>query len=473
MEEVCRACLKRNGQMLNIFDGSETSGISIADMISECTGFPVQRGDLLPEVICPPCLQDAQNSFDIKQTYERSYQLFCKMKKASTTEQILEEEHTIDRGDQVKQEDIEEEFLDEDNGLPRISNSKELNFWEKPDNYHALLRSEDFQNLQKKDLVETSHCKRQKSNIVEEHNHFDDQVRKQAIEKEFVNKILCQVKRETNEEEFLEIDEGLSQSSDSENQRLTGYDNQDLEKPHLSRGKAEQHLERIKESISDNVHVRTDPIYNGYSEEDITDDRFTYQANTEKSKISRRRAPSSPFKCSYCPKTCTYLSKFRIHLQTHTKERPNHCPYCPKTFASLYNLNQHLRTHNGGLFECPHCFKRYPHKSTLKIHIQTHNKGTRKYKCLYCSKSFSILENLELHNLMHTGEQPKKCPHCPKAFSRNSVLTKHFLTHRQESPHQCSFCQLYFENGKYLSNHIRTHTGKRPFQLVLSKDRQS
>ncbi|XP_052844854.1 uncharacterized protein LOC128257725 isoform X2 [Drosophila gunungcola] len=73
---ICRVCLMNNETMVNIFDAKHESGISIASVISKCTGYKVELEDRLPKNICELCLQDAQNAFDIIDTYERSHQIF-------------------------------------------------------------------------------------------------------------------------------------------------------------------------------------------------------------------------------------------------------------------------------------------------------------------------------------------------------------------------------------------------------------
>ncbi|KAI8041295.1 hypothetical protein M5D96_005551 [Drosophila gunungcola] len=62
--------------MVNIFDTTHESGISIALMISRCTEYKVEKGDQFPKTICASCLQDAHNAFEIIETYERSHQFF-------------------------------------------------------------------------------------------------------------------------------------------------------------------------------------------------------------------------------------------------------------------------------------------------------------------------------------------------------------------------------------------------------------
>ncbi|XP_041450736.1 oocyte zinc finger protein XlCOF6.1-like [Drosophila obscura] len=79
MEKICRVCMgtKHSGAFTNIFDETQKgASISIADMISECTGYVVRRGDSLSEKICPNCLEDAVSAFKLKKTCERSHKLF-------------------------------------------------------------------------------------------------------------------------------------------------------------------------------------------------------------------------------------------------------------------------------------------------------------------------------------------------------------------------------------------------------------
>lgn len=76
---MCRVCQNSTGVMLNIFDGAgnQDAGISVADMISQCTGFPVAKDDPYPDTICLTCLMDTQNAFKMKETYKRSRQAFA------------------------------------------------------------------------------------------------------------------------------------------------------------------------------------------------------------------------------------------------------------------------------------------------------------------------------------------------------------------------------------------------------------
>jgi len=125
MKEKCRVCLLKHQNMVHIFEGQNTQDleISLADMISDSTGFPVAKGDLLPEFICVLCLQDMTSTFRARKTYETNQQLVCQIK-----EEIIEDDEDYNGQDcesyyeeeddtfacHVKNEPLEEDFAEQD-----------------------------------------------------------------------------------------------------------------------------------------------------------------------------------------------------------------------------------------------------------------------------------------------------------------------------------------------------------------------
>lgn len=89
-----------------------------------------------------------------------------------------------------------------------------------------------------------------------------------------------------------------------------------------------------------------------------------------------RRSPT----CPVCMKTLSSFSNLKVHMRSHTGERPYACDQCPYACAQSSKLNRHRRMHGlgpgGARFECPHCRVPFGLRATLDKHLrQKHPKA--------------------------------------------------------------------------------------------------
>ncbi|XP_058804405.1 zinc finger protein 143-like [Phymastichus coffea] len=149
------------------------------------------------------------------------------------------------------------------------------------------------------------------------------------------------------------------------------------------------------------------------------------------------------------------------------------CPRedCSKRFSTIHHLKVHERTHTGQRpYECTHsmCKKSFSTGYSLKAHLRTHT-GEKPYKCQKdeCDKSFKTSGDLLKHVRTHTGERPFVCPFdsCGRSFTTSNIRKVHIRTHTGERPFKCPLpnCGKAFASSTNYKNHTRIHSGEKPY----------
>lgn len=178
----------------------------------------------------------------------------------------------------------------------------------------------------------------------------------------------------------------------------------------------------------------------------------------------RSHSGERPYKCSHCEQRFASLYSHKVHQRKHTGETPYVCSYCSKGFRASSDLTRHSRIHTGDRpFRCGFegCPKTFTTAHIKQLHMRTHT-GERPYECTYvgCEKKFVNATNLRNHIRIHTGDKPYKCQvaNCDKSFTEYSSLYKHLVVHTSEKPYKCQNCGKMYRQSSSLRQHVKTHS---------------
>uniref|UniRef100_A0AAZ3SB30 C2H2-type domain-containing protein n=1 Tax=Oncorhynchus tshawytscha TaxID=74940 RepID=A0AAZ3SB30_ONCTS len=101
------------------------------------------------------------------------------------------------------------------------------------------------------------------------------------------------------------------------------------------------------------------------------------------------------------------------------------------------------------------------------------NSKEKRFLCMFCNKSFSCSQNVEIHQRVHTGEKPFSCTQCHMRFAQAGHLKRHQMVHTGEKPYSCPQCEKRFSRQDQLKIHLNVHTGERLFAYKHTAGRGS
>ncbi|XP_053698182.1 zinc finger protein 492-like [Sabethes cyaneus] len=159
--------------------------------------------------------------------------------------------------------------------------------------------------------------------------------------------------------------------------------------------------------------------------------------------------------CKLCQIQFAKASELMTHIgiQHADEEYPVlKCPHCPKTFILALRLSTHKIMHTDR-YACKECGAGHIDKKKLQYHMDLKHPDGRVYACTNCSSTFTSLNQLNEHSVIHTKGKQYQCEFCTKSFLRRFQLTIHIRTHTGEKPFQCDGCLKRFGDDGTFCKH--------------------
>ena len=212
------------------------------------------------------------------------------------------------------------------------------------------------------------------------------------------------------------------------------------------------HCATIKKHLWKEHNIGEDPKSSSSSDSDTKYSskvgesiHFKFSPSDEEKNLDLKRAgDKGAFLCSYCNRPFSTEGNLRIHIRTHTGDKPYHCRYCEFRTAYGFLMQKHINMahkEKHGLVQNddsnrPTMGQDYAFNPSEeeKNRVLRRSRGSDMYKCEVCGRESVHEFDAVAHMRTHTGDTPYSCAYCDTQTKTQVQIVKHVSDMHKSSP---------------------------------------
>ncbi|XP_017881050.1 zinc finger and SCAN domain-containing protein 12-like [Ceratina calcarata] len=484
--DMCRACMKVDGNLLSMYD-DENDAIrqkNFPNKLSDLTSIQIDRFDGLPTMLCAKCAYRTDAFYDFKlqvqATEKKLRRMFDMQIRYSEKDENSEEIYSdLKYNLEPKQELIIKEENEQTVQLSEIQLTNENIVLNKMD--VSELRGFIVSKLSKDEIDQ---CKRLRSDITDEFP--------KVFEYQQSDYTIMYIPENIS----LENDES-SYSCDTEMKieekkfNFSGVSGEILEKTEFLNDLKldEMEVEELPGNFDLELGGNSKMIRSKRKEDDMEpmETKINLQrafktrkrgkrneVKTTESSSSLEEAKTPEITCfnhEYAPKSNSSEEEVKKDETCQDTEDSDSDYFVDPKDNILGSLNdaitriKEIKLGDNTLnYQCTLCLQNYEKLTEVLLHtIDNHVPSSGPFFCVVCEKDCESHKELRSHVKIHTGRFPYSCFICNKAYSMKRYLKRHMMCHADFPRHRCPKCGLRFNAKTELTEHIGTHVQGAPF----------
>ncbi|KAM4621463.1 RE1-silencing transcription factor isoform 2-T2 [Polymixia lowei] len=308
-----------------------------------------------------------------------------------------------------------------------------------------------------------------------------------------------------DEKEMMELKTVGCSYSDSEDDNIISYDNQNhrevciIEYPESPAPGAQPGASGDTNTLDE--EDEEDEDYGDGNDDDDADDLYRppkpHPASSRKSPqpsakrkithamVVENAKKKKPFHCKPCNYQAKSEEEFVEHLGTHASSKMmvvNRVEGRTTAKARETGTSGSQAAEGGGaagpesgedtgdskgVIRCERCgynTNRYDHYIAHLKHHSKEGEDPRVFKCTLCPYTTVSQYHWRKHLRNHFPSKLHTCDQCCYFSDRKSNYIQHIRTHTGVRPFRCAYCNYSSSQKTHLTRHMRTHSGERPFK---------